>query len=161
MPILLGLWDNFKKFCYQRSPRVFRLVDRYQRFIKFFLAGFAVTIINLFLLFILHGIFKIAIVPATSLSFVVSFVASFYVHKFFAFTDYSPHYFKQFCLHVIVAVVNLNINGLFMHILVNEYHVWYLFSQLLVDAIIGIDSFLLYKFVIFKNDHYETTNSQN
>ena len=39
-----------------------------------------------------------------------------------------------------------------MHLLVNQFGIWYLFSQVIVNLFLGSLNFFIYKFIIFRHD---------
>ena len=53
------------------------------------------------------------------------------------------------------AFIGLNLNGALMHLLVNEYNVWYLLAQVIVSVVIGTYNFFIYRFIIFKKNCHE------
>jgi hypothetical protein len=59
---------------------------------------------------------------------------------------------RQLVLYMLNAFLSMNINGFGMHFLTITLGVWYLFSQLAVNAVLGILNFYIYKFIIFRND---------
>jgi len=88
----------------------------------------------------------------------LSFILSFYLQKFWAFNDSSRHgkTAGQLFLYLLNALIGLNLNGFLMHFLVSYYQVWYLLSQVMVIALIGVLNFMVYKFIIFKKKSHET-----
>ena len=96
------------------------------------------------------------------MAFMISFIVSFSLQKYWAFDSHGKeHLHVQFALYLGIAFVNLNINGWAMHILVNHYKIWYLLAQVIVSGCIGLESFLTYKFIIFRNrqnKNYETNS---
>jgi putative flippase GtrA len=140
--------NKFQAAC----PNFFAFMSRYRSWFKFFVAGTFAGATELLLLFILHGLCKINIVLATSISFMTSFAVSFSLQKYWAFdSQEKDHIHVQLALYLGIAFINLNINGWAMHILVNHHKIWYLWAQLIVSSCIGLESFLTYKFIIFRN----------
>ncbi|MDD2353915.1 MAG: GtrA family protein [Patescibacteria group bacterium] len=132
-------------------PRLFPLIDAKKAVIKYFIAGVSATLVNLISLAFFHGFLKINLLLATSLAFVVSFVVSFSLQKFWTFRNY--HYKKiplQLILYIINAFIGLSINVFLMNLLVNKWGAWYLLAQFIVSFIIGVYNFFAYNFVIFK-----------
>jgi len=132
-------------------PRLFPLIDAKKAVIKYFIAGVSATLVNLISLAFFHGFLKINLLLATSLAFVVSFVVSFSLQKFWTFRNY--HYKKiplQLILYIINAFIGLSINVFLMNLLVNKWGSWYLLAQFIVSFIIGVYNFFAYNFVIFK-----------
>jgi len=40
-----------------------------------------------------------------------------------------------------------------MHLLVDKFEVWYLFSQIIVNVAIGIYNFFIYRFIVFRKKY--------
>jgi putative flippase GtrA len=142
---------KIKQVFFRRYPRLYWLCDRRKSSIKFFFAGSTAAAVNLLFLFIFHGCFKWGLVFSTSLAFILSFIVSFTLQKFWAFRNY---YYKkipvQLVLYIINAIIGLNLNGFLMHLLVNKLGIWYLLAQVGVSLLIGLYNFLIYNFVIFR-----------
>ncbi|MEI7451990.1 MAG: GtrA family protein [Candidatus Falkowbacteria bacterium] len=140
--------EKFQPAC----PTFFAFMVRYPAVFKFIVAGIFAGGTDLILLFLFHGIFNIGIVTATSMAFMISFVVSFSLQKYWTFNSKEKNRLHvQLALYLSIAFVNLNINGWGMHVLVNYYKVWYLLAQVIVSGLIGFESFLIYKFIIFRN----------
>ncbi|MCX6797928.1 MAG: GtrA family protein, partial [Candidatus Falkowbacteria bacterium] len=106
---------------------------------------------DLVALFVLHGLFKLELVFSTSVAFVLSFLISFTLQKFWTFRNNNQaRLAHQLGLYILTAFIGLNINGASMHVLVNSLGVWYLLAQLIVNLFLGIINFVVYKFIIFK-----------
>jgi len=160
MPLINRLYFKFRHFFAQRFPRIYSFCDQRKSVFKFFVAGSSAGAVDLVFLFIFHGLFHWNLVISTSLAFILSFIVSFTLQKFWTFRNYNQALvIRQFLLYIANAFIGLNLNGFGMHLLVNKYHVWYLLSQFVVNLIIGFYNFLIYKTIIFNcsphedNDH--------
>jgi putative flippase GtrA len=146
--------NNYKKIRHiflRRYPVIYQICERRKSSIKFFFSGSTAALVNLLFLVLFHGLIGWPLVLSTSLAFILSFLVSFTLQKFWAFRNY--HYKKipvQFGLYFINAIIGLNVNGFLMHLLVNKWGTWYLLAQVIVSMIIGGYNFLAYNFVIFK-----------
>lgn len=47
-----------------------------------------------------------------------------------------------------------------MHTLVIDYNIWYILSQVIVNVTIGIYNFLIYRWIVFKNNKNEISSQQ-
>jgi putative flippase GtrA len=129
--------------------------------IKFFFAGSTAAVIDLLFLFLFHGILKWGLVLSTSLAFILSFAVSFTLQKFWTFRNYSQKRIPvQFVLYIGNAFIGLNINGFLMHVFVNKLNIWYLLAQILVNLIIGVYNFFVYKFIVFRTKTDENNCQQ-
>ncbi|MFA6995251.1 MAG: GtrA family protein [Patescibacteria group bacterium] len=157
MPLISDWYNKFRNYFSQHYPRVYVFCDNRKSFIKFIFAGGLSGGIDLLLLFIFHSLLKIDIVFSTSLAFILAFLVSFSLQKFWTFRNYHPgQMIQQLSLYLINAFIGLVLNAFFMHLLVNTYNVWYLFAQIIVNLVIAVWNFIIYKFVVFKTNKNET-----
>ena len=157
MSFINNLYFKFRHYFSHYFPKIYCLCEKHKRVVKFFIAGSVAGISDLIFLYILHGLLKVEIVMSTSIAFILAFLISFTLQKFWTFRNYSRQkMFNQLFLYILNAVIGLSLNGLFMHLLVNGCHVWYIFSQIIVNLLIGFLNFLIYKFIIFRIGRNET-----
>ena len=90
---------------------------------------------------------------STSLSFLLSFLVSFYLQKLWTFRNQDEKKApRQLVLYLLNSFLSLNLNGIGMHLLVTQFGIWYLFSQIIVNLVLGSLNFFIYKFIIFRHD---------
>jgi putative flippase GtrA len=153
MPFLHNFYAKLRIIVSSNFPRSSRFLGRQNSLIKCLVAGGVATIIDLILLFFFHGLMNIQIVSATTMAFVCSFLFSFMLQKFWTFQNHNREQTSsQLFLYVLNIMFTLYLNGLFMHLLVNNFSVWYLLAQVLVNIVIGLWNWVIYKFIIFRND---------
>lgn len=156
MPLLNNLYFKFRHFISHNYPKIYSFCDTKKSLVKFFLAGCLVGLNDLIFLFLFHGIFKLGIVISTSSAFILSFMVSFSLQKFWTFRNYSQRFaISQMILYFLNAFIGLSVNGVLMHYFVNEINIFYLLSQIIVNLILGVYNFFIYKFIIFKIGCYE------
>ena len=161
MPHINKLYFQFRNFLSSRFPKAYCFFDNRKSVIKFLIAGGFAGATDLVFLFLFHGVFKWQIVISTSLAFIFSFAVSFTLQKFWTFRNFSnDKVISQFILYILNAFIGLNLNGFFMHLLVNEYQVWYILAQIMVNLVIGFYNFLIYKSIVFKIGKNEINNEQ-
>lgn len=161
MPHINRLYFQFRNFLSSRFPKLYCFCDNRKSVIKFLISGGFAGGTDLVLLFIFHGIFKWPLVLSTSLAFIFSFAVSFTLQKFWTFRNFSQEkVVSQFILYILNALIGLNLNGFFMHYLVSELNVWYIFAQMIVNLAIGFYNFLIYKSIVFKIGKNEINNEQ-
>ncbi len=120
-------------------------------YIKYLIAGVTAAAVHISILSFFYRLVGLNIVVSTSLGFIVAFFVSFYLQKFWTFRDNGKEkIIKQMSIYLLVALCNLGINALAMYFLVEKLAIWYLLSQIIMNATIAIESFLIYKFIIFK-----------
>lgn len=153
----MPLVNKFYKKIYQSLSRNFPKLHFYCRarksVVKFFISGTLASSVDLFFLFIFHGLFGMGIVLATSLSFLLSFLVSFYLQKLWTFRDKDEEKTpRQLVLYLLNSFLSLNLNGVGMHLLVNQFNIWYLLAQIIINLILGSLNFFIYKFIIFRHN---------
>ena len=128
-----------------------RQAQKNKIYIKYFIAGVTSAAVHLLILTIFYRFLGVWVVVSTSLGFIVAFFISFYLQKFWTFRDNSrDKFYKQMMIYFMVGAINMSLNASFMYYLVEKLGIWYLLSQVMVNGVIAIESFLVYKFVIFK-----------
>lgn len=152
---------KFRNLFALRAPRVYHFCDRKKSIVKFMVAGCFAGGSHLIFLAIFYDFINWPIIPSTSFAFIISFVISFSLQKLWTFRNFSQKkVVKQFSIYLLNAFLALNLNGIFMHLLVDNYDVWYLFSQIIVNLVIGAYNFFLYRFVIFKPQKNEISSQE-
>jgi putative flippase GtrA len=156
MPVINRLYFKVRSFFSARLPKIFQICERHKSVVKFIFAGSSAAAVDLVFLYLFYGLFKWGLVLSTSLAFILSFVVSFTLQKFWTFRNYSQKKIPvQFVLYIANAVIGLNLNGIMMHYSVNKLQFWYLFAQILVNVIIGFYNFFIYKFIVFRHKENE------
>ncbi|MCX6796382.1 MAG: GtrA family protein, partial [Candidatus Falkowbacteria bacterium] len=134
--------------------KIVGLIYKYKIYIKYIIAGGTAAATDLFLLFLFHDIFKINVVVSATLAFVIAFFVSFYLQKFWTFSDNSRNKIKQqMGIYFFVGVINAGINAIGMDFLVNKLQIWYILSQVIMCGSIALYSFIIYNLFIFKKSH--------
>ncbi|NCN22315.1 GtrA family protein [Candidatus Falkowbacteria bacterium] len=133
-------WPIFYSYC-----------DYRKSFLKFLLAGTFSSALDILFLFILHGLFNVGLVLSTSLAFVIVFCVSFFLQKRWTFRQFShKHTGRQLTVYLANSFLGLNLNGILMHLLVVRFGFWYILSQIVVNLVIGLYNFFIYKYLIFR-----------
>lgn len=129
--------------------KVYKLFDT--MLVRYLVAGGISAMVLIGGLYILHGLFDLWYVAASSLSFLVAVVVSFLLQKYWTFQDRVADVARrQFVYYLLIALINLAINAGLMYFFVDLCHVWYLLSQVLSAGIVAVWSFFVYKHLIFK-----------
>ncbi len=135
-------------------PGLMRFFHRHRSIAKFYLSGCVSGGLDLILLFIFYDIVHLEIVQATTISFILCFAISFFLQKTWTFRNRSNRrVVRQMAMYFAVGFLNLNLNGFLMHLLVNRWDVWYIFSQLIVNLLLGGGNYLFSRFIIFKKQN--------
>lgn len=149
-----NLYFRIKHFAWMYVPGLMRFFHRHRSIAKFYLSGCVSGGLDLILLFIFYDIVHLEIVRATTISFILCFAVSFFLQKTWTFRNRSNRrVVRQMAMYFAVGFMNLNLNGFFMHILVNRLDIWYLLSQLMVNLLLGGGNYLCSRFIIFKKQN--------
>lgn len=132
------------------AGRVFHFVMNLPLILRYLISGGTGTVFNLAMVYVLTDIFNIYYLISTSIAFVFSFFVSFTLQKFFTFQDHSmDEIYTQAPKYLTVALINMGLNGLSMYVLVSGFGLHYLVAQIITIAAISIESFIVYRYVIF------------
>lgn len=152
----LNIYNRIRDNFTHRCPGVYEFCKHRQHVIRFMIAGGLAGAVDLTLLFIFHGPLRINVVAATTLAFILSFLVSFTLQKFWTFKHQRGRKTGgQLFLYTLNTIIGLYLNGALMHWLVNREHVWYLLAQVLVGLTLATGNFLVYKFIVFKHHEHE------
>lgn len=144
---------RFRNFFSRHFPRLYSFCDGRKSIVKFFIAGCFAGLTDLVFLFVFHGLVGWPIVLSTSLAFILAFLVSFSLQKFWTFRNYSQDkVISQLFLYLFNAVIGLNLNGFLMHFFVNRLNIWYILAQIAVNLILSVYNYLIYRFVIFRKN---------
>lgn len=132
------------------------LLHKNKTYIKFGISGTTATLVDLILLYVLHGVLGAGLILSSSLAFVAAFLVSFYLQKFWTFRNANTEKIpKQLLIYLFVGTTNLVLNALLVHTAVRRFHIYYLLAQLMSTILLSIWSFLMNKFVIFEKEQRE------
>lgn len=137
-----------------------------KQLIKFLFAGGFATLVNFAILYFLVDICHLWYLLSSGLAFLISFFVSFFSQKFWAFRDNQRDViYKQMTMYLFTALFGLLFNLLFMYILVDVFHWWYMFAQFVISAFLAVCNYIIYNFFIFnqkdKNISSEFDNQTN
>ncbi len=153
MNLLDSVYKKVCQFVGKKFPNLYCRVAKHKSFVKFFVAGGLASATDLLFLFIFHGVIGLGVVVSASIAFLLSFLVSFYLQRVWTFDSKEEKKIpRELALYMLNAFLSLNINGLGMHFLVNQMGIWYLLSQIIVNIMLGLLNFFIYKFIIFRHD---------
>jgi putative flippase GtrA len=122
-----------------------------KKYLKFLISGSLAAMTNLGALYVLHGLVHLAIVPAASISFIIAYLVSFSLQKFWTFADTGRERMAgQMVIYFLVGVFGLVLNAVGMYMLVEVLLVWYLLAQVIMAASLAVMNYFLYRW-IFRN----------
>ncbi len=136
-------------------------VRKYQRLLRYLVAGGCAAAIDFAFLFLFTDIFGVHYLLSSVLAFLVAFIFSFLVQKFWTFQDHSTeNLHMQAVLYFVVAGVNLLLNTLLMYVFVEWFSLWYILAQFIASGLIAIESFFVSRYVIFKGGSVAQASAQ-
>ncbi len=145
------IYKKFKYFLQSNFPVLYKFADRKKIIIKFVISGGTAAFIDLSFLYCLTDCFGLWYLISSAIAFAVAFFVSFFLQKLWTFRDENMRRTpKQMFWYFLVAILNLILNAGGMYLLVDVFGVFYLLAQILMGATLGINSFFIYKFIIFK-----------
>lgn len=131
---------------------VIDLIKAYARIIRFVIAGGTGAVVNLTALYLLVTYGQVHPVLGSMGSFVVAFFVSFTLQKLWTYRNYDKETAKkQMAVYLGIQLINLAINTACMYVLVHYTPVHYLAAQIITSALIAVESFFLYKHVVFRD----------
>lgn len=132
------------------APEVYQKIFTHRQVVKFLFAGGIGASVDLSVYSFLTYVAGLWYVTSSIVSFCVAFGASFVLQKFWTFRDRSTYrVMKQSALYFGVAVVNLSVNTLLVFLFVDYAGVHKFLSKVLASGIVAIESFLVYRYIIF------------
>lgn len=118
------------------------------RVLRYLISGSIVTIIDLSALYLFTDIFGIWYILSAILAFIIAFIVSFSLQKYWTFVDNSrENIHNQIFVYLIVTLINLGLNTLGIFIFVHYLVFHYIFAQIIVSAIIAIESYFVYNYI--------------
>ncbi len=147
----LRYYNYLRKYLSKKYPQFFKFLNRFKDKIKFVVSGVLATIVNLFFLFIFYSILEIKIIYAASMSWLLAFLISFSLQKYWTFRSLSFKKIpRQVILYCLLAIFSLILNARWMYLLVETLNMHYLLAQVIVLLVLAILNYIVYKFIIFK-----------
>ena len=137
-------------------PRSLPYLRRYQRLLRYLVAGGGSAAVDFFFLYLFTDVAGIHYLLSSVFAFLIAFVVSFILQKFWTFQDHSTdRVHMQAVAYFVVAGLNLLLNTLLMYLFVDKLHVWYLFAQFISSGLIACESFFIsrYLFRMRTTDH--------
>jgi len=153
---MFNIYRSCKKFFNSVCPNIYSWLEKYKLIIKYIISGGTAASVDLACLYIFTDVLGVWYITSASLSFLIAYFVSFSLQKFWTFRDNGREkIYKQMSLYFMVGVTNLLLNALGMYLLVDGFGVMYLLAQIIMGALLGFSSFLIYKFIIFEKKKIE------
>ncbi len=144
-------YNYLREYLVKKQPRFFRFLNKYKDKIKFAISGSLATIVNLFFLYIFFQVLDIEIIYSASLSWILAFLISFNLQKFWTFRNFSNRKIpRQILYYFLIAIISFFLNARWMYLLVESLEVHYLLAQIIIIIVLALLNYFTYKFIIFK-----------
>ena len=139
--------------------QVLELLKAYARIIRFIISGGTGAVVNLSVLYVLVHYFSWYPVWGSVGSFVCAFFVSFTLQKLWTYKNYNKEESgKQMGVYLGVQLINLGINTGLMYLLVEYTPLHYLAAQIVTSGLIAVESFFLYKHIVFREAPVEAAS---
>ncbi|MDZ4221471.1 MAG: GtrA family protein [Patescibacteria group bacterium] len=143
-------------------PAALRFLRRHKTIVKYGISGGTAVAVNLAVLYVCTDVLGIWYVVSAAVAFSVSLVTGFYLQKFWTFRDTGTHRIKrQMALYTSVGLLNLALGPLLLFLLVEALAIWYLAGQVMVMAVLALESYFINRFVTFKQVPHEGIDAFN
>lgn len=153
---MFDIYRDCKNFFHYSCPGIYDKFEKHKVIVKYIISGGTAAVVDLTCLYVFTDFFKIWYIISASLSFLIAFFISFSLQKFWTFRDNGREkIFRQMSLYFIVGVANLLLNAGGMYLLVDKFGIMYILAQIIMGALLGSSSFLIYKFIIFEKKKIE------
>lgn len=118
--------------------------------LRYLFAGGSAAVVQLSTLYVFTDRLHVWYVLSSTAGFCVAVVVSFTLQKFLTFQKKDlVSIKKEFPIFLTVALANAGLNAAGMYIVVDIFGLWYLFAQIVVAIILAVESFFVYRHVIF------------
>jgi len=116
--------------------------------LRYLISGSVAAAIDLCVLYLFTEFLEIWYLLSAILAFIIAFIFSFILQKYWTFADHSHDKIQsQLLIYLTIALINLGLNTLGIFILVHYFVFHYLFAQIIVSAIIAVESYFVYHYV--------------
>ncbi len=124
---------------------------KYQQVVRYLIAGGTAAATDIILLYVFTSLLHIWYLISTVLAFLIAFIVSFLLQKYWTFADGANAAWKSQALkYLVITSTNLGLNTLLMYFSVDYLHIHYLFAQIIVSGLIAIESYFIYQIFVFK-----------
>lgn len=119
--------------------------------VRFVISGGSAAVVHLSVLWFLTDILDLWYLISGVVAFLVAFVVSFLMQKYWTFKNRSVDKIKtQTGTYFFIAVFNLGLNTFMLYLFVEIFHVHYLLAQLVIGAVVAVWSYFAYSHFVFK-----------
>ena len=121
------------------------------QFIQYGIVGALGTLLNLFILFILTDILSIYYLMSEAIAFIIASIHNYILDKISTFKEeIKKQPIVKYSKFLFVNIIGLIINLFILYILVDYFHIWYIFAEVFAIGCSFIFNYLGNKFWTFK-----------
>ncbi len=134
-----------------------KLLRRYRNLYVYMFFGFVAALINTIVFVVLHNNFKVVLVFANTLAFIISNLASFFFNHYAVFThhvDRSKSIWHKLIAFFTFRIISIVPDTLIMLVGLNVLRWNTVLVKLIDQLLVGIFNYLTTKAVFQKNDHF-------
>lgn len=129
-----------------------KLPFQHIKVVRFLLSGGVSAALNFSILWgsteLLHVWYMLSLI----ISIIICSILNFTLQKFWTFEDHSlDRVYAQLPQFITLGVVNLILNSIFLYVLVEYAHMWYLAGQVICIATLASMNFFIYHTLIFSS----------
>lgn len=125
---------------------------RSSEFVRFVISGGIASATHLGILYGLTELTTLWYLPSTVIGFFCAFLVSFSLQKYWTFKEQgSERIRRQLLFYLILQLSALILNAAALYLIVETFGLWYLATQALLLIFIATVTFLLSKYLIFRN----------
>ena len=136
--------------------------ERVYKILRFGIAGALATGTNITTLYLLHDGAGVWYIPASICAFLVGFVVSFTLQKFWTFRDRDvERWRKQAATYFGIVVCNLTLNTIFVYLFVEYGGLIPVLAQAFSSILIALESFFVYQLFVFRTPPTTSSESAN
>ncbi len=126
------------------------MMHHFMSLLRYGVAGGLAAATNLGILFVLTEYAHLHYLQSATGAFFVAFFVSFLLQKFWTFGDSRKTIMHwQMAGYLLVSILNLGINTILLFILVERFHIWYIYAAVLTGGLIAVETFFVYRMLIF------------
>lgn len=130
----------------------YRFMKRLHLLSKYVVSGGSSAGVNLGTLYLLTEYAHVYYLQSAVLAFVIAFLISFILQKFWTFRDMRKEVLHwQMLWFLGLSLANLLVNTSLIYILVEYLRLWYVAAAVVSGALLAVSNFFIYKHVIFTN----------
>lgn len=138
---------------------LYALGAHHAQLLRFLISGGTAFLANIVLIYLCTELLTIWYLTSSVIAFVGAFVVSFSMQKFWTFKNREADRMKkQLGMSLLLALTNLGINTLLMYAFVEHAHMHYLSAVVLATLLIAVETYFVYKYIIFHAAAERKTN---